>query len=155
MSAVPLGARRPSEAGEPVSLEAALIIAAALGDIGAVSRSLARGLAADAAPPGKPSALCYAALGNDTALLELMLRHGADVNFRDASGNSPSIYAAMAGSCCCLRALARHGADLSAVNACGDSALARCRDARTRAALLSAMAASPPAHVLGDRSVRH
>ena len=107
MSAVPLGARRPSEAGEPVSLEAALIIAAALGDIGAVSRSLARGLAADAAPPGKPSAL------------------------------------------------ARHGADLSAVNACGDSALARCRDARTRAALLSAMAASPPAHVLGDRSVRH
>jgi ankyrin repeat protein len=129
----------------------ALIVAAARGDVDAVRQALGAGLAADSTPPGKPSALCYAALSDEVALLELLLDHGADPDFQDAMGNTACIYAALGGAGCCLQRLARLGADLSLRNERQQSAFDCCRDEETRIALTLALTTVPPSHAPMER----
>lgn len=120
--------------------ERRFIVAAARSEGAVIRRALAAGLSPDAAPPGKPSALCYAALGDELDLLALLIDHGADVNFADGLGNTPCIYAALGGSVDCLQALARCGADLCTANRRGDRAVDCCRTACCRHVIEQALA---------------
>ncbi len=69
------------------------------------------GVYADATWGGKPTALCYAALHGNVALVTFLLGQGADANHRDALDMTPLHYAALGGCPACSRLLISAGAE--------------------------------------------
>lgn len=96
------------------------------------------GVYPDATWDGKPTALGYAALHGNDALVAFLLSHGADANHRDALDMTPLHYAALGGSLAAGRLLVDAGAQGHRRNRFG----------KTPAALVPASVRGPRRRVL-------
>lgn len=77
------------------------------------------GVYPDATWGGKPTALCYAALHGNVALVTFLLAQGADASHRDALDMTPLHYAALGGCLTSSRLLIAAGADGGRLNRFG------------------------------------
>lgn len=88
-----------------------LIISAAKGDSDAVTAHLEAGGDPDSTIEGKPTALCYAAIGDNPNLAIKLIDAGASLNHQDSIGNTPIFYSMMAESDLVLSLLLLCGAN--------------------------------------------
>ena len=98
--------------------------AARTGDLGAIERQMASGVAVDAVDPergGTP--LLWAAVTGRAEAIELLIRSGADVNAVDRDGGTALLAAAFLGHEKATHVLVQNGAKVNAANKRGDTPL--------------------------------
>lgn len=121
--AISSGSSKP--AGAPPTDEALNIWAAAReGDLGAIERYMASGVAVDASDPergGTP--LLWAAASGRAEAIELLVGRGADVNAADPNGGTALHAAAFLGHEKTVDVLVRNGAKVNAANERGETPL--------------------------------
>jgi ankyrin repeat protein len=103
--------------------DAALLHAAATGDLAGVENALRRGAHVDARDGGRRTALLLATHGNHVAVARVLIAAGADVNAKDAVEDSPFLYSGAEGRTEILKLTLLAGADLASTNRYGGTAL--------------------------------
>lgn len=93
-----------------------LIIAAAQGQRQLIEAHLLAGGHPDATVNGKPTALCYAAMSDDSEMAWLLIKAGAQLDYQDGIGNTACIYAVLTGNDTVLELLLTKGADIALRN---------------------------------------
>jgi peptidoglycan/LPS O-acetylase OafA/YrhL len=109
----------PPDAGNP-----SVWSAAQAGDLPAIERNLANGVAVNAPDPehgGTP--LLWAAANGEPEIIEFLIQQGADVNAADPSGGTALHAAAFLGHVQAVKVLVKSGARINAPNKRGDTPL--------------------------------
>ncbi len=111
--------------GAPPAIGASTIWAAAhAGDLGAIERHLASGVAVDAPDPGRGGTpLMWAAIAGRAEAVELLIKRGADVNFAGQDGGTALHGAAFLGHEKVVESLLKGGAKSSVANKSGSTPL--------------------------------
>ena len=119
-----MSASRKTGGSGPADGASNLWAAARAGDLGAIERHLASGVAVDATDPergGTP--LMWAAVGGRAEAVELLIERGADANAAGPDGGTALHGAAFLGHEKAVEALIRGGAKVNAVNKGGSTPL--------------------------------
>lgn len=126
----------PNWAENPDDCCEGMIRAAFLGNTGAVSMFLDRGVAANATDSTGRTPLIEAVFGNHIDTVNELLRRGADVNAQDTDGWTALMEAASKGRADVVRILLAHGADARIKNKKGWTALKTTSKRNTEISLL-------------------
>ncbi|PAA49684.1 hypothetical protein BOX15_Mlig017261g1, partial [Macrostomum lignano] len=94
-----------------------LIVAARIGNHSKCSGILVKGTDVNSRGASNETALCAAASGGHSNLLNLLLEYGADVNASDDDGDTPLMYAVMADELGFIKSLVTICADKVDINA--------------------------------------